>query len=564
MYRGKDCLAANNLPFDASCAVLRLLNRHVQLLKLVRWAVDSAVADWAAPSDPCHERPELDQLLLHLLAPIDLPPHVFGDEYLSDCTLEDIKTNLSRRLAQTPATVPSGETLLVQEATLSRRVLSGNVEVIAEARHEYDAYETLDAHIYPFELAAGIRERDKIETIRISAQDAQLGFSGRPADEKVSGDALSHFGGFFKRTWRSNDIMWGRLDGRCQLIRGLLRQDEFEERLKRPQEVAALRANLDAFARLHNTTRDKLVACLFPDGAERDQKALQSWIDRLTAGTEGAASELDGLVATIVQLSQAEIVKGGVTSVEQDAKEEATTWGEPEFEFPTGLDAAALAQSPDDFRAVYRVGEEKLSRDIPPRVLLRIFAQGALVLRDAVFGAADSRVQKHGRILARPLQFTRKVLGWPLQVAYWYATVTRARSYRVGAAVVAATLFAAFLLVGPPVLGSTTADGFQFHWPSVIAFIGLPTLVLTGEVALARARREQPRSPLWRQRLLAVLWFLVIESAIGLLVWGVVRNRYAGLVTWLTSFDGWELTILLGSPVLLVAVVLYALFRRSP
>jgi len=40
--------------------------------------------------------------------------------------------------------------------------------------------------------------------------------------DKVSGDALHHCGGFLKRSWRSNDIMWGRLDGLCQLVETLL------------------------------------------------------------------------------------------------------------------------------------------------------------------------------------------------------------------------------------------------------------------------------------------------------------------------------------------------------
>ena len=31
-------------------------------------------------------------------------------------------------------------------------------------------------------------------------------------EDKVSGDTFFHFGGFSQRSWRSNDILWGRLD----------------------------------------------------------------------------------------------------------------------------------------------------------------------------------------------------------------------------------------------------------------------------------------------------------------------------------------------------------------
>src|SRR5204863_6503874 len=54
-------------------------------------------------------------------------------------------------------------------------------------------------------------------TVRFSPSDAQKAFSKRDLSMKLSGDAFAHFAGFFKRSWRSNDILWGRLDGLCQL-----------------------------------------------------------------------------------------------------------------------------------------------------------------------------------------------------------------------------------------------------------------------------------------------------------------------------------------------------------
>jgi hypothetical protein len=38
------------------------------------------------------------------------------------------------------------------------------------------------------------------------------------AAAKLHGVALGHFGAFFKRSWRENDYLWGRLDGAERLL----------------------------------------------------------------------------------------------------------------------------------------------------------------------------------------------------------------------------------------------------------------------------------------------------------------------------------------------------------
>jgi len=66
---------------------------------------------------------------------------------------------------------------------------------------------------------ARLPTRDVIRAVRLSPYDAKLGYSRDvPPAGKISGDSLFHFGGFVKRAWRSNDILWGRIDGAAQLI----------------------------------------------------------------------------------------------------------------------------------------------------------------------------------------------------------------------------------------------------------------------------------------------------------------------------------------------------------
>jgi patatin-related protein len=94
-----------------------------------------------------------------------------------------------------------------------------------------ERFEMIDRTFFPLEFASGIHELDDIEVVRISPSDAKLGLSNLEAAKKVTGDDLAHFAAFFRRDWRSNDILWGRLDGICQIIQSLLNENALK-RLK--------------------------------------------------------------------------------------------------------------------------------------------------------------------------------------------------------------------------------------------------------------------------------------------------------------------------------------------
>lgn len=84
-----------------------------------------------------------------------------------------------------------------------------------------------------FPILYGIEEgeSDVVEVIRISPEDATKLINERKEKKtsadgvgrrKLAGTALHHFGAFLDRSWRQNDIMWGRLDGAERLITALL------------------------------------------------------------------------------------------------------------------------------------------------------------------------------------------------------------------------------------------------------------------------------------------------------------------------------------------------------
>ncbi len=83
----------------------------------------------------------------------------------------------------------------------------------------------LDAILYPILRMSENPLAPGVGLIYISAATQQTGLSKRPAADKLAGDALGNFGGFLKRSWRANDLMWGRFDTAGGLLDALLDKD---------------------------------------------------------------------------------------------------------------------------------------------------------------------------------------------------------------------------------------------------------------------------------------------------------------------------------------------------
>ena len=95
----------------------------------------------------------------------------------------------------------------------------------------FSQFDDFDQISFPIMYGVEQGESDVVEVIRISPEDATTLINERrekrdSADgvgrRKLAGTALHHFGAFLDRTWRQNDIMWGRLDGAERLITSLL------------------------------------------------------------------------------------------------------------------------------------------------------------------------------------------------------------------------------------------------------------------------------------------------------------------------------------------------------
>ena len=95
----------------------------------------------------------------------------------------------------------------------------------------FSQFDDFDQISFPIFYGVEQGESDVVEVIRISPEDATKLINERKEKKisadgigrrKLAGTSLHHFGAFLDRTWRQNDIMWGRLDGAERLITSLL------------------------------------------------------------------------------------------------------------------------------------------------------------------------------------------------------------------------------------------------------------------------------------------------------------------------------------------------------
>ena len=74
----------------------------------------------------------------------------------------------------------------------------------------FASFELRDMFLLPLQRLGELGEREEVRHVRISP--AAAGYTGVPAGDKLAGETLGHFGGFLEERWRSNDMVWGRLD----------------------------------------------------------------------------------------------------------------------------------------------------------------------------------------------------------------------------------------------------------------------------------------------------------------------------------------------------------------
>lgn len=160
------------------------------------------------------------------------------------------------------------------DAPIHEKVFKGALKFYFDHFDRYD----MVSHPILYATNAG-DELDRVEVFRVSPEDAtNIVDEADEGKKKLFGTKLGNFGAFFKRDFRTNDILWGRLDGAERIITALLPDAKYD-RKRTPTK--------------HDETRDRLIeeaqnAILKEVLGVEDESKLTAILKELAAGTKPA------------------------------------------------------------------------------------------------------------------------------------------------------------------------------------------------------------------------------------------------------------------------------------
>jgi patatin-related protein len=332
-YAGKDQAESNQ------AANVFVLNRQLKLLEIVRNAlerlIDEAPFQWQGrdAGDIWLAVAAAAGLLLddskQTLLPAGYPYEGKADpDWLNQAELDGFNDRMKVRLAEVKEAVgrgavtpspgrPSSNLLRATDRYEQLRVdefAKQGGKAAADLKPRYDNFIYFDAQLFPLELFGDLREKDYIATVRMSPLDAQRGFSKLPAHDKTAGQALHHFAGFFKRSWRSNDILWGRLDAACLLLEHYFEPERISKIVLRQDLASALSKRIGIGGDLDP-------AGLFPNAPRETQDSLRASLQYLLSRppAEPDQTAFDQMLESLIQATQLEILHEDLHKVLADA-----------------------------------------------------------------------------------------------------------------------------------------------------------------------------------------------------------------------------------------------------
>ena len=324
----------------------------------------------------------------------------------------------------------------------------------------------------------------RVELIQISA-DAANGFDAtrEKPEDKLAGLQLAHFGAFYKRSWRANDWMWGRLDAAQRLAQLLLEPSRLRQLGYSPEGA-----------------RDVVEAIALgePDSEERTVLEREDWPERWDRDTaleqlvflRDPESPLPQSVPVCAQ-ALARRLQLQILVEELGVVADAIEWDSSVHanETPAALEfqkavrraePITAADAPPLFRSCL-VGQEKLAAEQSSDLLARTVSQTLAVGTAAASGAHAGLPRGAGRFL-RALRGIALV--FHLFVSYALAGTKAAGSVATAMLAGGAALLAVGLLVRIPgillvlglgfVLGGIVLAAYRQKWkipwaPVVIA-----------------------------------------------------------------------------------------------
>ena len=465
----------------------------------------------------------------------------------------DVHKALQARAAHIVKTISAGERLETPKGWGSALVgIDAHLQGLAhpKLKSSLAEFDRLDTYLYPMQVVADLHERDVVKVTRISPLDAQQGFSRRTLEEKLSGDELFHFGGFLKRSWRSNDILWGRLDALCEIFECLL-----SHQTQKAWTPPPLANQLDE---------------ILPSTPAKERQCLRDWLE---SGCPGAKEEFEENQRKLIRAAQLEILQEELCKIFIDAADQEAEWNRkrvnevwaelPGFQdrclesLRGVLEGDKVRQKGFDvssyFEQSYHVGAEKFQAAVPQIVQWHLLAQAFLVVRNCL----KNSLGKRGAVAT--VAWPVAAFNWAVRLLYRYLGLRRRspqglRSLElvllpVGLAVLAVTMFSALATSRPLFSTDDGVSAWRFlllaALPALVVVLGilrlrerwrwvgslsvalLATAGLLAAASLFAAVGRALQPPLTNQEF---GWIAVVVSAAAAFAGGWLFQRSAGVV----------------------------------
>jgi patatin-related protein len=189
-------------------------------------------------------------------------------------------------------------------------------ELSEELLEKFCRFDYIDQQVYPYEYLSDIQSDSLLEIARISPDDSQKGFGkDKKLEERLAGLQLRAFGGFFKKSWRANDILWGRLDGLNRLVDCLLT----------PTTVQSFRTFKQRNSCIKNAD---LVKEALPHATPREAQEIETILDQLSQGIKIDENDFQYFLELIVLAGQRAILTTDLKDVLNDTIEEQFSWNQ--------------------------------------------------------------------------------------------------------------------------------------------------------------------------------------------------------------------------------------------
>jgi patatin-related protein len=236
--------------------------------------------------------------------------------------VEKWKVQITRRLAEKRK---EGHPESVADSVLSiinnhSRQLINSISIKPDDKTKllsyFDDFEVIDKILYPYEYLSEIVTKNTVELVRISPNDAnKFGFgNNKDLHAKLSGYKFNAFGGFFKQAWRSNDILWGRLDGLDRIVTALITPQSIKRFLQFSDKYRDDLTQEEYLGRLINES--------LPGATDDDRAAIINYllcIDKnSTCDSPHAKKEFEDFLGHIIAAGQRQILVDDILQKDLD------------------------------------------------------------------------------------------------------------------------------------------------------------------------------------------------------------------------------------------------------